>query len=302
MRINKVISTEECITELETPHGSSLTWEKPSFTDMSEKCSHDCTCHGPKYAEGGKLKGRKALITGANSSIGRAVALTYAREGADVAIHCSPGEYDQVQELLMLIRAEGRTAIAIAGDICQESFCVSLVRNAAKSLGGLDILVNNAGRQQHNESIFTLDTKDFDATFKTNIYALFWITKAALRFIPPGGSIINTSSAQAFRPSESLLDYSQTKAAVIAFTKSLAQQLAPLRIKVNAVALGTHRKALRATERGSPDNTYTSSFSTSYDRPSHLQEMESLYVTLASREGSFITGHVWCTEGRPGPF
>ncbi|MBP2168845.1 NAD(P)-dependent dehydrogenase (short-subunit alcohol dehydrogenase family) [Erwinia toletana] len=204
--------------------------------------------HGEKsYRGSGRLAGRKALITGGDSGIGRAVAIAYAREGADVAINYLPEEEPDAAEVVALIRAEGRKAIAIPGDITSESFCKQLVHQAAEQLGGIDILVNNAGRQQFAESIRDLTTESFDATFKTNVYALFWITKAALDYLPRGASIINTSSVQAFKPSEILLDYAQTKASIVAFTKSLAKQLGKEGIRVNAVAPGPYWTPLQSS-------------------------------------------------------
>ena len=180
--------------------------------------------HGEtSYTGSGKLAGKKALITGGDSGIGRAVAIAYAREGADVAIGYLPEEESDAAAVIALIQAEGRKAVAIPGDIRIESFCDTLVEKAVAELGGLDILVNNAGRQQYCESIEALTTAAFDATFKTNVYAPFWITKAALRHLSQGAAIINTSSVQAFKPSEILLDYAQTKACNVAFTKSLAK-------------------------------------------------------------------------------
>jgi Dehydrogenases with different specificities (related to short-chain alcohol dehydrogenases) len=202
--------------------------------------------HGEtSYRGTGRLTGRKALITGGDSGIGRAVAIAYAREGADVAINYLPEEEQDAAEVVQLIEAEGRKAVAIPGDIRSESFCQQLVKEAAEKLDGLDILVNNAGRQQFNESIRTLSTEDFDATFKTNVYAMFWITKAALEYLPAGSSIINTSSVQAYEPSAILLDYAQTKAAIAAFTKALAKQLGEQQIRVNAVAPGPYWTALQ---------------------------------------------------------
>lgn len=197
--------------------------------------------HGEtSYRGTGRLTGRKALITGGDSGIGRAVAIAYAREGADVAINYLPDEEQYAAEVIKLIEAEWRKAIAIPGDIRSEDFCQKLVKEAVSQSDGLDILVNNAGRQQFNESIRTLSTEDFDATFKTNVYAMFWITKAALEYLPAGSSIINTTSVQAYDPSAILLDYAQTKASIAAFTKALAKQLGEQQIRVNAVAPGPY--------------------------------------------------------------
>ena len=183
--------------------------------------------HGEEsYRGSGRLNGRKALITGGDSGIGRAVAIAYAREGADVAINYLPEEESDAKEVIALIKAAGRKAVAIPGNITDEAFCEKLVNDAAAQLGGLDILVNNAGRQQYVESITDLTTESFDKTFKTNVYAMFWITRAAMAHLKPGAAIVNTSSVQAGKPSAILLDYAQTKAAIVAFTKGLAKQVA----------------------------------------------------------------------------
>ena len=195
--------------------------------------------HGEKSYKGtGRLKGRKALITGGDSGMGRAAAIAYAREGADVAINYFPTEEEDAQEVIKLIKAEGRKAIAIPGDLRSEEFCKSLVSQAANALGGLDIVVNNAARQQTRASILDISTEDFDWTMKTNIYAPFWIIKAALPHLKPGASIIGTSSVQAYAPTEDLYDYAQTKAATTNYIKSLAKQLGPKGIRVNGVAPG----------------------------------------------------------------
>ena len=195
--------------------------------------------HGEKsYKGSGRLKGRKALITGGDSGMGRAAAIAYAREGADVAINYFPTEEEDAREVIQLIKAEGRKAIAIPGDLRDEAFCKSLVEQAIKGLGGLDIVVNNAARQQAKMSILDISTEEFDWTMKTNIYAPFWIIKAALPYLKPGASIIGTSSVQAYAPSEDLYDYAQTKAATTNYIKSLAKQLGPKGIRVNGVAPG----------------------------------------------------------------
>jgi NAD(P)-dependent dehydrogenase (short-subunit alcohol dehydrogenase family) len=257
--------------------------------------------HGEKsYKGSGRLAGRKALITGGDSGIGRAVAIAYAREGADVAINYLPEEESDAAEVIQLIEAEGRKAIAIPGDIRTEAFCQQLVKEAASKLGGLDILVNNAGRQQFNESIRTLSTEDFDATFKTNVYAMFWITKAAVDYLPRGASIINTSSVQAFKPSEILLDYAQTKASIVAFTKSLAKQLGKEGIRVNAVAPGPYWTPLQSSGGQPQEKVQHFGEDSPLGRPGQPAEIAPLYVTLASTESSYTSGQVWCSDGGTG--
>jgi len=257
--------------------------------------------HGEtSYRGSGKLTGRKALITGGDSGIGRAVAIAYAREGADVAINYLPEEESDAAEVVQLIEAEGRKAVAIPGDIRSEKFCQELVKQAAEQLGGLDILVNNAGRQQFNESIRTLSTEDFDATFKTNVYAMFWITKAALEYLPAGSSIINTSSVQAYQPSAILLDYAQTKASIVAFTKALAQQLGKDKIRVNAVAPGPYWTALQVCGGQPQEKVEKFGESAPLGRPGQPAEIAPLYVTFAQVNNSFTSGQVWCSDGGTG--
>lgn len=257
--------------------------------------------HGEtSYRGSGRLTGRKALITGGDSGIGRAVAIAYAREGADVAINYLPEEESDAAEVIKLIEAEGRKAIAIPGDIRSEAFCQTLVKEAVSKLGGLDILVNNAGRQQFNESILTLSTEDFDATFKTNVYAMFWITKAAIEHLPRGASIINTSSVQAYQPSPILLDYAQTKAAIVAFTKSLAQQLGEKGIRVNAVAPGPYWTPLQSSGGQPQEKVQQFGATAPLGRPGQPVEIAPLYVTMASPESSYTSGQVWCSDGGTG--
>ena len=254
--------------------------------------------HGEASYQGfGRLKGRKALITGGDSGIGRAVAIAFAREGADVAINYLPSEEENAKEVIRLIEDEGCQAVSLPGDIVEESFCQQMVENAVEQLGGLDILVNNAGRQTAQKSIDEITTEQFDNTFKVNVYAPFWICKAALPHMEPGAAIINTTSIQAFDPSESLLDYAQTKACNVAFTKALAQQVAEKGIRVNAVAPGPFWTPLQPTG-GQPQDKIEKFGSTSaFGRPGQPAEIAPIYVLLASQEGSYITGEVMGVTG-----
>lgn len=257
--------------------------------------------HGEaSYRGSGRLAGRKALITDGDSGIGRAVAIAFSREGADVVINYLPAEEEDAQEVVELIRAEHGIVVAIPGDIREESFCQLLVSQTAGALGGLDILVNNAGRQQFCESITDLSTEDFDSRFKTNLYAMFWITKASLEYLPRGALIINTSSVQAFKPSDILLDYSQTKAAIVAFTKSLAKQLGQKGIRVNAVAAGPYWTVLQCCGGQPQEKIEKFGASSPLGRPSQPAEIAPLYVTLASPESSYTSGQVWCSDGGTG--
>ncbi len=257
--------------------------------------------HGEGWYKGsGRLAGRKALITGGDSGMGRAAAIAYAREGADVAIGYLPFEEPDAQEVAALIRAAGRKAVLLPGDIRDEAFCKKLVADAAKQLGGLDILVSNAARQQSNDSILDLTTEQFDWTIKTNLYANFWITKAAIPHMTRGGAIIVTASVQAYNPSANLLDYSQTKAAQVAFVKSLAKQLAEKNIRVNAVAPGPVWTPLQVCGGQEPEALENFGGETPFKRPGQPGELALAYVTLAAEDSSYTTGHVYGVAGGNG--
>jgi len=257
--------------------------------------------HGEtSYKGSGRLQGRKALITGGDSGMGRAAAIAYAREGADVAINYLPAEEPDAKEVIDLIKKEGRKAIAIPGDIRDEAFCKRLVDEAVKGLGGLDILVNNAARQQQRESLTDLTSEDFDATIKTNIYAPFWITKAALPHMPPGSAIISTTSEQAYDPSANLFDYAQTKAANMNYVKSLAKQLGPKGIRVNGVAPGPIWTPLQPSGGATPEKLKNFGGDTPLGRPGQPVELASIYVQLAANDGSYATGQVYGAAGGGG--
>ncbi len=257
--------------------------------------------HGEtSYKGSGRLKGRKALITGGDSGIGRAAAIAYAREGADVAINYLPAEEQDAKEVIELIKKEGRKAIAIPGDLRKEAFCKRLVEKAVKGLGGLDILVNNAARQQTNESIMDISSEDFDATMKTNIYAPFWISKAALPHLKPGSVIIATTSVQATDPSAELFDYAQTKAANTSYVRSLAKQLGPKGIRVNGVAPGPVWTALQVSGGATMEKLKNFGGDTPLARPGQPAELCSIYVELAANEGSYSTGQIYGAAGGGG--
>lgn len=257
--------------------------------------------HGEKsYVGSGRLAGRKALITGGDSGIGRAAAIAYAREGADVAINYLPAEEEDAQQVINLMKKEGRKAIAIPGDIRNEAFCKKLVDQAVQQLGGLDILVNNAGHQKSNESILDISTEDFDWTIKTNIYAPFWITKAALPHMKPGSSIIGLSSVQAYDPSADLYDYAQTKAATTNYVKSLAKQLGPKGIRVNGVAPGPVWTPLQVSGGQTQENLVKFGGDTPLGRPGQPAELASIFVQLAANDASFATGQIYGAAGGSG--
>lgn len=254
--------------------------------------------HGEDSYQGfGRLKGRKALVTGGDSGIGRAVAIAYAREGADVAINYLPSEEADAKEVIALIEAAGQKAVALPGDLKEEQFCRDLIEKAVKELGGLDILVSNAGKQVYRESIAEITTQQFDETFKTNVYALFWLTQAAIPHLKPGSSIITTSSINAHQPSKTLLDYATTKAAIAAYSEALAGQLADKGIRVNSVAPGPFWTALQPSGGQSQEKVRTFGQDVPLGRPGQPAEIAPLYVLLASQEGSYMTGCVYPVTG-----
>jgi NAD(P)-dependent dehydrogenase (short-subunit alcohol dehydrogenase family) len=257
--------------------------------------------HGEaSYRGSGRLQDRKALITGGDSGMGRAAAIAYAREGADVAINYLPDEQADADEVVSLIEAAGRKAVAIPGDLREEDFCRELVGRAVEELGGLDILVSNAGRQQAHESILDISTEQFDWTMKTNIYAPFWLIKAALPHLKPGACIIATTSEQAYDPTPDLYDYAQTKAATMNFVKSLAKQLGPKGIRVNGVAPGPVWTPLQVSGGASPEKQQKFGGQTPLGRAGMPAELAGIYVLLADRQASFATGQIYGSSGGAG--
>jgi NAD(P)-dependent dehydrogenase (short-subunit alcohol dehydrogenase family) len=257
--------------------------------------------HGETSYEGsGRLQGRKALITGGDSGMGRAAAIAFAREGADVVINYLAEEQADADDVIALIRSAGRKGIGMPGDLRSESFCIDLVKRAVRELGGLDILVSNAGRQQAHASILDISTEQFDWTMKTNIYAPFWIIKAALPSMPPGACIIATASEQAYDPTPDLYDYAQTKAATMNFVKSLAKQLAAKGIRVNGVAPGPVWTPLQISGGASAEKQKKFGSQTPIGRPGMPAELAGIYVQLADSKGSFATGQIYGSSGGAG--
>ena len=257
--------------------------------------------HGEtSYRGSGRLAGRKALITGGDSGMGRAAAIAFAREGADVAINYLPDEEPDAREVLALIQREDRKGLGIPGDLRDEAFCRELVARAVEGLGGLDILVSNAARQQTRPSILDVSSEDFDATMKTNVYAPFWLVKAALPHLPPGSAIVATTSEQATDPSAELYDYAQTKAATTSYVRSLAKQLAPKGIRVNGVAPGPIWTPLQVSGGATQEKLMKFGGDTPMGRPGQPAELASIYVQLAAADASYATGQVYGAAGGSG--
>jgi NAD(P)-dependent dehydrogenase (short-subunit alcohol dehydrogenase family) len=257
--------------------------------------------HGEtSYVGSGRLRGRKALITGGDSGMGRAAAIAFAREGADVAINYYPTEETDAREVVDLIRRAGQKAVPIPGDLRDRAFCQSLVDQAVRGLGGLDIVVNNAGRQQSHASILEISDENFDWTMKTNIYAPFYIIKAALPHLQPGSVIIGTTSEQAYDPSSDLYDYAQTKAATMNYVKSLAKQLGPKGIRVNGVAPGPIWTPLQVSGGADAGKVVTFGATAPLGRPGQPAELAGIYVRLAEDGGSYTTGNIYGAGGGQG--
>ncbi|QGZ67079.1 SDR family oxidoreductase [Paraburkholderia acidisoli] len=254
--------------------------------------------HGEKSYQGfGRLQGRRALITGADSGIGRAVAIAFAREGADVAINYLPAEEKDAQEVVALLREAGVKVTALRGDIGDENFCQQLVRDTVRELGGIDILVNVAGKQLYVEKIADLSTEQLEATFRVNVFAMFWLCKAALPHMPPGASIINTTSIQSYQPSPGLLDYASTKAAITAFTHALAKQVIGQGVRVNGVAPGPVWTPLQPSGGQPQEKVQQFGAEAPMKRPGQPAELAPVYVLLASQESSFVTGEIYGVTG-----
>jgi hypothetical protein len=259
--------------------------------------------HGEEtYRGSGRLTGKRAIITGGDSGIGRAVAIAFAREGADVLISYLEAEEQDAQETARWVREAGRTCVTAPGDIQDEKHCEQLVQRAVDELGGLDILVNNAAFQMSlDEGIDSLTTEQLLRTYQTNVFAMVWLCKAAVRHMQPGSSIINVSSIQAYQPSPELLDYASTKGAIVNFTKGLAQNLAERGIRVNTVAPGPiWTPLIPATMPGEKAQSFGQQ--TPLGRAGQPAELAPAFVFLASQESSYITGErIGVTGGQPLP-
>ncbi len=257
--------------------------------------------HGEKSYQGnGRLRGRHALITGGDSGIGRAAAIAFAREGADVAIVHLPEEQEDADDTVRLIEDAGRTGVSLAGDVRDEGFATSVVDRAVEALGALDVVVLNAAYQRDRESLAALETEELDRVFRTNLYGLMFTARAAVPHLEAGASIIVTASIQAFDPSPSLIDYAMTKAAQVAFVKALAQELGPDGIRVNAVAPGPIWTPLIPATGWDAERLATFGQDTPLGRAGQPAELAGAYVYLASDEASYVSGAVLPVTGGKG--
>lgn len=262
-------------------------------TDMREKPDHG----EESYRGSGRLTGRKAVISGGDSGIGRAVAIAFAREGADILISYLEAEEQDAQETVRLIQEAGRKAVTVPGDVRSEEQCQLIISTAVEELGGIDILVNNAAYQMVQAGgILDITTEQFDRVLKTNLYAMFWLCKAAIPHLQPGSSIINTSSIQAFTPSPELLDYATTKAGIVNFTKALAQDVAEKGIRVNTVAPGPIWTPLIPATM-TDEKIAAHGLSTPLGRAGQPSEVAPAFVFFASGESSYITAEALGVTG-----
>jgi NAD(P)-dependent dehydrogenase (short-subunit alcohol dehydrogenase family) len=271
--------------------------EQPGLTDQTVPTPD----HGEDtYRGSGRLRGRRALITGGDSGIGRAVAIAFAREGADVAIAHLPEEQDDADRTVRLIEQAGSRGVSFAGDVRDEQFATGIVVDAAERLGGLDVVVLNAAYQKDRDGIGTLETAEFDRVFQTNLYGLLYSARAAVPLLRPGSSIIVTASIQAFQPSPGIIDYAMTKAAQVAFVKAAAEELGPDGIRVNAVAPGPIWTPLIPATGWDAERLATFGQDTPLGRAGQPAELAAAYVYLASDDASYVSGAVLPVTGGKG--
>jgi len=283
-------------SEIQNPTTQYYTGEYPQqkqpVPGVQSKMDPVPDCGEKSYKGSGRLQDRKALVTGGDSGIGRAAAIAYAREGADVAINYLPAEEEDAQQVKQLIEEAGRKAVLIPGDLSDEKFARSLVHKAHQELGGLDVLALVAGKQVAVEKIADLTTEQFQQTYAVNVFALFWITQEALPLLPAGASIITTSSIQAYQPSPHLLDYASTKAAILNYSRGLAKQVAESGVRVNVVAPGPIWTALQISGGQPQEKIPQFGQQTPMKRAGQPAELAPVYVYLASQESSYVTAEV----------
>lgn len=274
--------------------------EKPqSYPGLEEEMVTKPEYGRETYVGSGRLAGKTALITGGDSGIGRAVAVAFAKEGADVAISYLPQEEADAQETVRAIEESGRKAVALPGDLTDEGYCRDLIDQAAERLGSLDILVNNAAVQKYFKKLDEISAQDFEEIHRVNVVAPFLLSKYAAGVMKAGGSIINTVSIQAYEPSSLLLPYASSKGALVALTKGMAEELLEQGIRVNAVAPGPIWSPLN-THGSPPEKLKKFGEKSSFGRPGQPIELAPVYVLLASDEASYITGEIYGVTGGQG--
>lgn len=285
---------QDPITQYPMPQPPEQSQDGPGLdADLAPQADHGAST----YRGSGRLEGRKAIITGGDSGIGRAVAIAFAREGADLVLSYLPEEQEDAEVVAGLVREAGRTVVLAPGDVADEAYSRSLVRTALDELGGLDTLAIVAGRQQFVEDIADLTSESFDQTFRTNVHALFWLVQEAVPHLPKGASIITTSSIQAYQPAPILVDYATTKAAINTISKALAQQLAPKGIRVNVVAPGPIWTPLQTAGGQPPSALPEFGEQTPFGRAGQPAELAPAYVYLASQESSYVSGETLNVNG-----
>ena len=292
--------TDALIDPQDKYHSDGFTEQPQDWPGLQRDMKPVPDCGEYSYEGKGRLTGRRALITGGDSGIGRAAAIAYAREGAQVAINYHPKEQADADDLRAVLEKDGLTLTQLPGNLTDASFCRKLIDDAEAALGGLDILVINAGYQQARKSIADITDEQFDRTMKTNIYAMFWLSKRAAETMPKGGTIINTASVNSFNPVPELLDYATTKGAIEIFTKGLAKQLAEKGIRVNAVAPGPVWTPLQVSGGQFQEKLPEFGQDTALGRAGQPAELAGLYVTLAEQGNSFTTGSVFGANGGTG--